>query len=143
MDRKTVHIIAFCMVLIGSLMFCYNRAFAEEVIPSDDSSVTEPTIDSGDLAGIQSSLDKIIEILSPSEELPEETPAPDYTEQLQQIETTLSNIEQNTQPEEPVPVVSAFAKPFEEYSVLETLVLLLLLVISVYGFIKIFVKGWY
>jgi len=93
--------------------------------PSTTVTVTAPDL-SAKLDILQESLNAIVDLLTPSEDEPEATPAPDYTEQLSQIETTLSSIEstviQSTVETAEPPV---FEKPFDEYTTTETLLLIL------------------
>lgn len=95
----------------------------------DPSPTSEPAATpdvSAKLDSMLDSLNTIVDLLTPAEDEPETTPAPDYTEQFSQIETTLSSIEstviQSTVETAEPPV---FEKPFEDYTTTETLLLVL------------------
>lgn len=103
--------------------------------------VTSPELNAR-LDAITGQLQTLIDLLTPVEDVPAETPAPTadpYLEQLGSIEETLLQVADNTVPATPETALPAFEKPFEEYSVSETLltvlacVLILLFVVAVYN----------
>lgn len=144
---KSYFQVASMVVLSLLVLLVYQyRAHAEEVDPTPAPTPAEGTVQVQDqqLVGIQETLDAILEQLA--EEPAEDAPAaevPDYSGQLTRIESTLSKVEQNTQPSTPETAQSAFEKPFAEYSVVEVLVLLFVVGVVAVAFFKFAWKGWF
>ena len=119
----------------------------QEQAPSIDTSgyvqVADPAL-YAKLDTLQESIDRLADALTPADaetdaEAPtEEQPAPDYTAQLSGISAQLADMAQQATAEDADP----FQKPFEEYTTGETLALIgvvLLLVFGVFSLFKNFV----
>ena len=90
-----------------------------------------------------SKLDIIAQELAPAEDAAEATPAPDYTETLQKISDQLAELQEtaNLATQEEV-MQNPFEKPFAEYDLKETLLLIaavILFVVAVFWFLTNFV----
>ena len=123
----------------------------QEQTPSVDTSsyvqVADPAL-YAKLDTLQESVDKLVDALTPAEDaeadteaLAEATPAPDYTAQLSTISTQLADIAQQATAET-AQDADPFQKPFEDYSTGETLALIsvvLLLVFGIFSLLKNFV----
>lgn len=123
----------------------------QEQVPSVDTSsyvqVADPAL-YAKLDTLQESIDKLVDALTPAEdaeadtEAPAEaTPAPDYTAQLSTISTQLADMAQQATAET-AQDADPFQKPFEDYSTGETLALIgvvLLLVFGIFSLLKNFV----
>lgn len=142
---------AFWLLCMLGVFFGF-RVFAEEppadAAPPVDSSavtVTAPEL-AAKLDALQTTLDEIAAALALAEdEQPpiEQPPAPDYTNQLSSIETTLSKIQtaaEQATAETAQPL--AFDKPFNEYTPTEGLLLCCLgaLVLLLFAYI---VRQWF
>ena len=103
------------LLLLISAVFAFD-ARADD-IPAE--AVTNSKLDN-----IQSTLDVIAQELAPSEDAAEATPAPDYTETLQRISEQLADLQEtaNLATQEEV-MQNPFEKPFAEYDLKETLLL--------------------
>ena len=128
-------------------------AHAEDYIepPAEDIPVTEPvedvaeptpapvpvTINPDDLAQALAQAMATSEPDPDATEEPPAEPAADYNERLSNIETTLSIIAENTQPATPETAFSAFEKPFDDYSPVEVIMCIGLVVLLAYVVIKI------
>ena len=123
----------------------------QEQAPSIDTStyvqVADPAL-YAKLDNLQEAVDKLVNALTPAEDaeadteaLAEATPAPDYTAQLSTISTQLADIAQQATAET-AQDADPFQKPFEDYSTGETLALIsvvLLLVFGIFSLLKNFV----
>ena len=123
----------------------------QEQAPSIDTSgyvqVADPAL-YAKLDTLQESVDKLVEVLTPADdaetdtEAPtEEQPAPDYTAQLSTISTQLADMAQQATAET-AEDADPFQKPFEDYTTGETLALIgvvLLLVFGIFSLLKNFV----
>lgn len=118
----------------------------EEQAPSIDTSgyvqVADPAL-YAKLDTLQESIDRLADALTPADaEAPtEEQPAPDYAAQLSGISSQLADIAQQATAET-AEDADPFQKPFEEYTTGETLALIgvvLLLVFGVFSLLKNFV----
>ena len=123
----------------------------QEQTPSVDTSsyvqVADPAL-YAKLDTLQESVDKLVDALTPAEDaeadteaLAEATPAPDYTAQLSTISTQLADIAQQATAET-AQDADPFQKSFEDYSTGETLALIsvvLLLVFGIFSLLKNFV----
>ena len=123
----------------------------QEQAPSVDTSsyvqVADPAL-YAKLDTLQESVDKLVDALTPAEdaeadtEAPAEaTPAPDYSTQLSTISTQLADMAQQATAET-AEDADPFQKPFEDYSTGETLALIgvvLLLVFGIFSLLKNFV----
>lgn len=111
------------LLLLGTLPLA---AHASTVSPSPDSVPVYDTVLSDQLAQMQATLDSIAAALAG------DAAAPDYSGQLSEIEATLSTIQENTAPS-PTPdqmpeleeQLTVWQTPFEEYTLSETLLLIL------------------
>lgn len=129
----------FCGALVV-LLLLISAAFAMDVRAED---IPAEAVTNAKLDNIQSTLDVIAQELAPSEDAAEPTPAPDYTEALQKISDQLTDLQESAQlatqeDEQPNP----FTKPFTEYTLAETLLLILcfmFLVMAVFWFLNNFV----
>lgn len=122
----------------------------QEQAPSIDTSsyvqVADPAL-YAKLDTLQESIDRLADALTPAdaetdaEAPPEEQPAPDYTAQLSGISAQLADMAQQATAET-AEDADPFQKPFEEYTTGETLALIgvvLLLVFGVFSLFKDFV----
>lgn len=123
----------------------------QEQAPSIDTSgyvqVADPAL-YAKLDNLQESIDKLADALAPSEdaetdaEAPaDEQPAPDYTAQLSGISAQLADMAQQATAET-AEDADPFQKPFEDYTTGETLALIgvvLLLVFGIFSLLKNFV----
>ena len=118
----------------------------QEQAPSIDTSsyvqVADPAL-YAKLDTLQESIDRLADALTPADaEAPtEEQPAPDYTAQLSGISAQLADMAQQATAET-AEDADPFQKPFEEYTTDETLALIgvvLLLVFGVFSLLKNFV----
>lgn len=148
MRRNLYMIYAFALcLLLACLSYSTLTAHAEEPVPAPDPAtvlVNDPAV-SAKLDNLQQTLDSIAAALVPQEgedAEPEPTPepAPDYTAQLDKIESALAKIDENTAPATPAPFVSAFEKPFEEYTTTEVVLLCIALVLLFYGVFFFFLR---
>lgn len=129
----------FCGALVA-LLLLISAAFAMDARAED---IPAEAVTNAKLDNIQSTLDVIAQELAPSEDAAEPTPAPDYTEALQKIFDLLTDLQESAQlatqeDEQPNP----FTKPFTEYTLAETLLLILcfmFLVMAVFWFLNNFV----
>lgn len=122
------------LLLLISAVFVFD-ARADD-IPAE--AVTNSKLDN-----IQSTLDVIAQELAPSEDAAEATPAPDYTETLQRISDQLADLQEtaNLATQEEV-MHNPFEKPFTEYDLKETLLLIvafILFVMAVFWFLTNFI----
>lgn len=130
MRRDSALLFALLCVLVAVVGSLTLTAHAEEPAPAPDPAtvlVNDPAV-SAKLDNLQQTLDVIAAALAPAEnedaELePTPEPAPDYTAQLDKIESALAKIDENTTPATPETPVPAFEKPFEEYTTTEVLLL--------------------
>ena len=118
----------------------------EEQAPSIDTSgyvqVADPAL-YAKLDTLQESIDRLADTLTPADaEAPtEEQPAPDYTAQLSGISAQLADMAQQATAET-AEDADPFQKPFEDYTTGETLALIgvvLLLVFGIFSLLKNFV----
>lgn len=155
----------FCLAIIALLLllslFFSIRASAEEYEPPADqpettTESTEETYEVTQVTGVQvndptlyeklekmqESIDALTAALAPSAdtELPAESPAPDYSAQLDGISAQL--VQLNAAATAETAELPAFEKPFEEYSTIEAIGLLAFVAFSLAFFvaaIKIFI----
>lgn len=155
----------FCLAIIALLLllslFFSIRASAEEYEPPADqpettSESTEETHEVTQVTGVQvndptlyeklekmqESIDALTAALAPSAdaEVPAESPAPDYSAQLDGISAQL--VQLNAAATAETAELPAFEKPFEEYSTIEAIGLLAFVAFSLAFFvaaIKIFI----
>ena len=134
-------------------------AKAEDYTPAQEEQEQAPSIDTSSyvqvadpalyakLDTLQESIDRLADALTPADaetdaEAPtEEQPAPDYTAQLSDISAQLADMAQQATAET-AEEADPFQKPFEEYTTGETLALIgvvLLLVFGVFSLLKNFV----
>lgn len=111
------------LLLLGTLPLATHAA---TVSPPPDSVPVYDTVLSDQLAQMQATLDSIAAALAG------DAAAPDYSGQLSEIEATLSTIQENTAPSptpdptpEPEEQPTVWQTPFEEYTLSETLLLIL------------------
>lgn len=119
----------------------------QEQAPSIDTSgyvqVADPAL-YAKLDTLQESIDRLADALTPTEDAEastEEQPAPDYTAQLSGISAQLADMAQQATAET-AEDADPFQKPFEDYTTGETLALIgvvLLLVFGVFSLLKNFV----
>ena len=123
----------------------------QEQAPSIDTSsyvqVADPAL-YAKLDNLQESIDRLADALTPAEDTEtdsetstEEQPAPDYTAQLSGISAQLADMAQQATAET-AEDADPFQKPFEDYTTGETLALIgvvLLLVFGIFSLLKIFV----
>ena len=123
----------------------------QEQAPSVDTSsyvqVADPAL-YAKLDTLQESVDKLVDALTPAEDAEADTeapadatPVPDYTAQLSTISTQLADMAQQATAET-AQDADPFQKPFEDYSTGETLALIsvvLLLVFGIFSLLKNFV----
>lgn len=109
-----------CGALVA-LLLLISAAFAFDARADD---IPAEAVTNAKLDNIQSTLDVIAQELAPSEDAAEATPAPDYTETLQRISDQLADLQEtaNLATQEEV-MQNPFEKPFEEYDLKETLLL--------------------
>ena len=109
-----------CGALVA-LLLLISAAFAFDARADD---IPAEAVTNSKLDNIQSTLDVIAQELAPSEEVAEATPAPDYTETLQRISDQLADLQEtaNLATQEEV-MQNPFEKPFAEYDLKETLLL--------------------
>ncbi len=131
MRRSSYVFLALALCIMLACLSCLTlAAHAEDYVPVSEPVsvlVTDPDVSSR-LDAMQQTLDAIAAALGPEEEEdaepePTPSPAPDYTDQLDKIESVLTKIDENTTPATPEPPVSALEKPFEEYTTSEVLLL--------------------
>lgn len=150
----------FCLAIIALLLllslFFSIRASAEEYEPPADqpettTESTEETHEVTQVTGVQvndptlyekldkmqESIDALTAALAPSAdtELPAESPAPDYSAQLDGISAQLVQLNAAATAETAEP--SAFEKPFSDYSTSETLTLVLFAAVVLLAFVCI------
>ena len=156
----------FCLAVIAllvllSLLFTI-RASAEEYTAPEDAAGSSQDVPAAEehpvtqvqgvqtydptlydkLDKLQESVDALTAAVAPSDgsngaddEVPAQDPAPDYTAQISGISNQLEILTQQATAETAEP--SAFEKPFEDYSTVEAIVLVLLFTV----FLQIFVKA--
>lgn len=109
-----------CGALVA-LLLLISASFAFDASADD---IPAEAVTNAKLDNIQSTLDVIAQELAPSEDAAEATPAPDYTETLQRISDQLADLQEtaNLATQEEV-MQNPFEKPFEEYDLKETLLL--------------------
>lgn len=144
MRRDSALLFALLCVLVAVVGSLTLTAHAEEPVPVPDPAtvlVNDPAV-SAKLDNLQQTLDVIAAALAPQEDEdaePEPTPepAPDYTAQLDKIESALAKIDENTTPATPETPVPVFDKPFDEYTTTEVLLLCIgiVLVFAFIGFV--------
>lgn len=128
-----------CGALVA-LLLLISAAFAMDARAED---IPAEAVTNAKLDNIQSTLDVIAQELAPSEDAAEPTPVPDYTEALQKISDQLADLQESAQlatqtEEQPDP----FTKPFTEYTLAETLLLILcfiFIIMAVFWFLNNFV----
>lgn len=150
----------FCLAIIALLLllslFFSIRASAEEYEPETTTESTEETHEVTQVTGVQvndptlyekldkmqESIDALTAALAPSAdaetadtELPAESPAPDYSAQLDGISAQL--VQLNTAATAETAEPSAFEKPFSDYSTSETLTLVLVAAVVLLAFVCI------
>lgn len=150
----------FCLAIIALLLllslFFSIRASAEEYEPPADqpettTESTEETHEVTQVTGVQvndptlyekldkmqESIDALTAALAPSAdaEVPAESPAPDYSAQLDGISAQL--VQLNTAATAETAELSAFEKPFSDYSTSETLTLVLVAAVVLLAFVCI------
>ena len=112
----------------------YDDTQTEQPAPAADSTVSvHDDAVSAKLDAMQETLDSIATALAPAEDAEnqleaasEPTPAPvDYSAQLETITAQLADLQKAVQPATPESAEPAFQKPFNEYSVSEVLLLVL------------------
>lgn len=155
----------FCLAIIAllvllSLLFTV-RASAEEYTAPEDAAGSSQDVPAAEehpvtqvqgvqtydptlydkLDKLQESVDALTAAVAPSggsngadDEAPAQDPAPDYTAQISGISNQLEILTQQATAETAEP--SAFEKPFEEYSTVEAIVLVLLLTVLLQLFVK-------
>lgn len=122
------------------LLLLISAAFAFDANADD---IPAEAVTNAKLDNIQSTLDVIAQELAPSEDAAEATPAPDYTETLQKISDQLAELQEtaNLATQEEV-MQNPFEKPFNEYDLKETLLLIaavILFVLAVFWILTNFV----
>lgn len=122
------------------LLLLISAAFAFDAKADD---IPAEAVTNSKLDNIQSTLDIIAQELAPAEDAAEATPAPDYTETLQKISDQLAELQEtaNLATQEEV-MQNPFEKPFAEYDLKETLLLIaavILFVVAVFWFLTNFV----
>lgn len=145
----------FCLAIIALLLllslFFSIRASAEEYEPETTTESTEETHEVTQVTGVQvndptlyekldkmqESIDALTAALAPSAdaEVPAESPAPDYSAQLDGISAQLVHLNVAATAETAEP--SAFEKPFSDYSTSETLTLVLVAAVVLLAFVCI------
>lgn len=125
---------------ILALLLLISAAFAFDARADD---IPAEAVTNSKLDNIQSTLDVIAQELTPSEDAAESTPAPDYTETLQRISDQLADLQEtaNLATQEEV-MQNPFEKPFAEYDLKETLLLIvafILFVMVVFWFLTNFI----
>lgn len=145
MRRDFIIVFALLCLMTSFVAFVALPAHAEDPVVTDPAPgvvyVNDMELYSR-LEVMQQTLDRIAVAMEDTE--PEETStpetAPDYSEQLGKIDSTLSKIEINTAPATPETPVSAFDKPFTEYTTTEALLLCLGVVAVVGGVVLVFLR---
>lgn len=122
------------------LLLLISAAFAFDAKADD---IPAEAVTNSKLDNIQSTLDIIAQELAPAEDAAEATPAPDYTETLQKISDQLAELQEtaNLATQEEV-MQNPFEKPFAEYDLKETLLLIaavILFVVAVFWILTNFV----
>lgn len=145
----------FCLAIIALLLllslFFSIRASAEEYESETTTESTEETHEVTQVTGVQvndptlyekldkmqESIDALTAALAPSAdaEVPAESPAPDYSAQLDGIFAQLVHLNAAATAETAEP--SAFEKPFSDYSTSETLTLVLVAAVVLLAFVCI------
>ena len=129
----------FCGALVA-LLLLISAAFAMDARAED---IPAEAVTNAKLDNIQSTLDVIAQELAPSEDAAEPTPAPDYTEALQKISDQLADLQESAQLATQEEVMqNPFEKPFTEYDLKETLLLIaafILFVMTVFWLLTNFI----